>query len=91
MRRLAIAVSVLACAGALAGAAVAQGRGGDTVARFCSDRNDLGLSHGACVAFFTNGNTRPHDADVCKLGWVRAWTGADTEGACIAALAALKR
>jgi hypothetical protein len=43
------------------------------------------------VAFFKSGNTTPHDADVCKLLWVRSFVGADNEGECVTALAAMKR
>ena len=92
MNRSVGVVAILSCVVALrVGIALAAGKDDETVSRFCRDRSDLGLSHGACVAFFTNGNTAPHDADVCKLPWVRSFVGADNEGECVTALAARKR
>jgi hypothetical protein len=92
MKKIVGAVAILSCVVALSvGSALAAGKDDGTVSRYCRDRNDLGISHGACVAFFKSGNTTPHDADVCKLLWVRSFVGADNEGECVTALAAMKR
>lgn len=82
-------MSAFVLAGALA--AHAADRGEATVSKFCRDRGDFGLSHGACVAQFTTGNSTPHNADVCKLAWVRAFVRADNEGECVTALNAMSR
>ena len=89
MKRSIVLASVLLLAGALA--AQAAGRDDETVSKFCRDRGDFGLSHGACVAQFTAGNTTPHNADVCKMAWVRAWVRAENEGECVTALNAMSR
>ena len=62
-----------------------------TVAKYCRDHRDFGLSHGGCVAQFTAGNTTPHNASVCKMAWVRAWVGVENEGACVTALNEMSR
>lgn len=88
MKRCVVLASVLLLASALA--AGAAGRDA-TISKFCRDRGDFGLSHGACVAQFTAGNTTPHNADVCKLDWVQAWVRAANEGECVTALNAMSR
>lgn len=88
-RSIILASAGLLLAGALA--AHAADRGESTVSKFCRDRGDFGLSHGACVAQFTSGNTTPHNADVCKLDWVRGFVRADNEGECVTALNAMSR
>jgi hypothetical protein len=61
-----------------------------TISLYCSDRGDLGLSHGGCVAYFTNGNTVPHDASICREPRWQEWTGARNAGQCVKALKDLK-
>lgn len=89
MKRCIGFASAFILAGALA--AHAADRGEANVSKFCRDRGDFGLSHGACVAQFTTGNTTPHNADVCRLDWVRAWLRAGNEGECVTALNAMSR
>jgi len=54
-----------------------------TISEFCSTRNDLGLSHGACVAYFVTHNVVPHDASVCKNEGLQELMGVDTRGQCV--------
>ena len=63
---------------------------GETISRFCAEHGDLGLSHGACVTFFTNHNIVPHDATVCKDPATQARVGAKNRGQCVKALKDLK-
>ena len=58
----------------------AGGDGRETISRFCATHGDLGLTHGACVAFFTNRNVVPHDASVCRDPDLREQLGADSVG-----------
>lgn len=54
-----------------------------TIAAFCSNHGDLGLSHGGCVAFFTNRNLVPHDASVCLHDDMQRLLGAANHGQCV--------
>lgn len=84
-----IAASVAALG--LAAPVLHAGDAGETISRYCSDHGDFGLSHGACVARFTNGNIVPHHADVCKLDWVLAFSGAKNHGDCVKRLKEMDR
>ena len=62
----------------------------ETTSRFCSTYGDLGLSHGGCVAYFTNGNVVPHDTSICRDPALRKRIGARSVGQCVKALKDLK-
>lgn len=54
-----------------------------TISEFCAAHNDLGLSHGACVAYFVTHNVVPHDASVCKDESLQRLMGVDNHGQCV--------
>ena len=68
----------------------AAGDGRKSTALFCSTYGDLGLSHGACVAYFTNGNVVPHDTSICRDPALRKRIGTRNVGQCVKALKDLK-
>jgi hypothetical protein len=70
--------------------AAAGDKARETTSRFCSTHGDLGLSHGGCVAFFTNSNVVPHDASICRNPSLREQLDADSVGQCVKILKDLK-
>jgi hypothetical protein len=70
---------------------MAQGQGTNNISKYCSDRGDLGLSHGGCVAFLTANNIVPHDASVCKNKNIQNSVGAKNHGQCMKILRQLRR
>lgn len=62
-----------------------------TASEYCASHGDLGLSHGACVAYFAARNVAPHDASICRDENVRRWLGADNHGQCVKRLGELSR
>ena len=69
---------------ALLGLAALPAVSGETerpaIAEYCASHNDLGLSHGACVAYFTTRNVVPHDATVCQDEGLQNLLGVATRG-----------
>lgn len=61
------------------------------VSEYCASHDDLGLSHGACVAYFVARNVVPHDASICRDEGVRRWLGVDNQGQCVRKLGELSR
>ncbi len=70
--------------------AVAGDESRETISRFCATYGDLGLSHGGCVAFFTNRNVVPHDTSICRNSDIREGLAARNVGQCVKALKDLK-
>ncbi len=66
--------------------AFAENDAAEVISKYCKDRNDLGLSHGACVAFLTSANIVPHNAYVCKIPSIRNSLGVENEGQCVKVL-----
>ena len=88
----ALLIAFLALAAALAPAASpAGGEREKNLSKYCSERGDLGLSHGGCVALFTAGNIVPHDALICRDPDIQRRLGASNHGQCVAALKERKR
>lgn len=54
-----------------------------TISEFCSAFNDLGLTHGGCVAFFTANNIVPHNASICQDESVQILLGVTNPGQCV--------
>lgn len=93
MKRL-IVVSVFSILSmSLIAATQATGQDDDksTVSAYCSDHGDLGLTHGACVAFFTTRNVVPHDASVCRSDDMQQLLGVTNHGQCVKKLAGMRR
>ncbi|HEX2054041.1 MAG TPA: hypothetical protein VHJ78_09995 [Actinomycetota bacterium] len=44
----------------------------DNVSKFCASVNDMGQTHGGCVASLTSGNLTPNIANFCRDPVVRA-------------------
>ena len=61
------------------------------IAEYCASHNDLGLSHGACVAYFTTRNVVPHDATVCQNEGFQNLLGAANLGQCVKMLGELRK
>ena len=61
------------------------------VSEYCAPHDDLGLSHGACVACFTTHNIVPHDATVCQNTGIRSILGVSNHGQCVIQLGDLPR
>jgi hypothetical protein len=61
------------------------------VSEYCASHGDLGLSHGACVAYFTTHNVAPHDATVCRDPGILGFLGVDNHGQCMKKLADLRK
>ncbi len=78
---------------ALVSPALADSRDDDklTIAEFCSNYNDLGLTHGGCVAYFETRNVVPHDASVCQDEGIRRMLGVENHGQCVKKLADMRR
>lgn len=74
----AIAAVVFLTLMAMAGTAAAA-----DVSQFCTANGDFGVSHGGCVAAFTNGNLTPAIADFCRDPQVQAAVDAKNHGACV--------
>jgi hypothetical protein len=70
--------------------AAAGDKSRETISLFCSTYGDLGLSHGGCVAYFTNHNVVPHDTSICRDPDLRERVGARNVGQCVKALKDLK-
>ncbi len=88
------AVAVLAIVSlALVSPALVDSRDDDkrTISEFCSQYNDLGLTHGGCVAYFETRNVVPHDASVCQDEGIRAMLGAANHGQCVKKLADMRK
>lgn len=62
-----------------------------TISEYCASRNDFGLSHGACVAYFTTHNITPHDASVCRNPSMQRLVGAANHGECMQKLGDMHR
>jgi hypothetical protein len=54
-----------------------------TISEFCSTHNDLGLSHGGCVAYFVTRNLVPHNASVCQNESFQELLGVSNHGQCV--------
>jgi len=63
--------------------AIGQSNDESTVSEFCAAHNDLGLTHGGCVAFFVTRNLTPHDASVCRNESMQAFLGVTNHGLCV--------
>lgn len=55
----------------------------NNISDYCISHNDLGLSHGACVAYLTTHNIVPHDAIVCQDVNIQNYLSATNHGQCI--------
>jgi hypothetical protein len=62
-----------------------------TISEYCTSRSDLGLSHGACVAYFTTRNVAPHDATVCRDAAVQSRLGVSNHGQCVKKMAEMRK
>lgn len=60
------------------------------ISAYCASHNDLGLSHGACVAYFTTHNIAPHDASVCQNMSIQTLMGVANHGECMKKLRDLR-
>jgi len=94
MRKIVAVLPALALVSALAaGTALAAGQneGTGAISDYCRDRGDLGLTHGACVAYFVTHNVVPHDASVCQDEAMQARVGAANHGECVKKLGEMRR
>ncbi len=55
----------------------------NTISEFCRTYNDLGLTHGGCVAFFETNNIVPHDASICRMEEIQTLLGVTNHGQCM--------
>jgi gamma-glutamylcysteine synthetase len=62
-----------------------------TISEYCAARNDLGLSHGACVAHLTTHNVVPHDARVCRDTSIQNRLDVSNHGPCMNKLKAVRK
>ena len=62
-----------------------------TISEYCASHSDFGLSHGACVAYFTTHNVVPHDASVCQNTSMQNLLGVTNHGECMQKLADMRR
>lgn len=62
-----------------------------TISEFCSDHNDLGLTHGGCVAYFVTHNIVPHDASICRSSSIQQLLGVTNHGQCVKKLGDMRR
>jgi hypothetical protein len=83
-------VSLVSLLSLAASPAIAEENEKATISEYCASRNDLGLSHGACVAYFQTHNVVPHDASVCRDAGIRRLLGVENPGQCVKKLAALR-
>jgi hypothetical protein len=93
MKRIMASISFALASLALVSPVLADGREANkhNISEYCSDRNDLGLSHGACVAYLQNRNVAPHDASVCQDEGIRQMLGTSNHGECVTKLADMRR
>ena len=94
MLKKSVALSALSIVSVLAVAALpafSEENEATTVSEYCTARNDLGLSHGACVAYFTTRNVAPHDASVCEDTAVQNSLGVTNHGQCMKKLADMRQ
>ena len=61
------------------------------ISEYCATHNDLGLSHGACVAYFTTRSIAPHDATVCQNPGIQSILGASNHGQCVKKLGEMRK
>jgi hypothetical protein len=61
------------------------------VSEYCAAHDDLGLSHGACVAYLTTHNIVPHDATVCQSTGIQSILGVSNHGQCVKKLGELRK
>jgi hypothetical protein len=83
--------SITALLAFVAQPAVSQGDEKATIPEYCASRNDLGLSHGGCVAYFTTHNVVPHDASVCQNPSMQGLLGVTNHGQCMKKLAGMRK
>ena len=85
------AISIVSVLTFVALPAVTQENEKTTISEYCASRNDLGLSHGGCVAYFTTHNVVPHDASVCQNPSMRDLLGVTNHGQCMKKLADMRK
>lgn len=85
------AFSIVALLALVARPAISQENGQAGISEYCTSRNDLGLSHGGCVAYFTTHNVVPHDASVCQNPAMQRLLGVTSHGQCMKKLADLRK
>jgi hypothetical protein len=61
------------------------------ISEYCESHSDLGLSHGACVAYLENHNLVPHDATVCHSAGIQNLLGVTSHGQCVRRLGEMHR
>lgn len=83
--------SILSMSSIAATQATGQDDDKSAVSAYCSDRGDLGLTHGACVALFTTHNVVPHDASICGSESIQRLLGVTNHGQCVKKLAGMRR
>ncbi len=93
MKRITAVAALAIVSLALVSPALADSRDDDkrTISEFCSQYNDLGLTHGACVAYFETRNVVPHDASVCQMEWIQNVLGVSNHGQCVKKLADMRK
>ena len=83
--RTALAAFVLAMGGMGVGSAQAD----DNASQICKDIDAPMISHGACVALASAGNSTPFISDLCDEPAFQAALGVSNKGQCIKAARAL--
>ena len=86
-----VALSTVVILGCVALPALAGDNEKPAISEYCATHADLGLSHGACVAYFTTHNVAPHDATVCQNAGIQSILGVSNHGQCVKKLGEMRK
>lgn len=89
IRKLLTGLGVTAATATLALVTAGAASAAPNVSQFCTANGDFGVTHGGCVAAFTNGNLTPAIADFCRDPQVQQAVDAKNHGECVGTLKAL--